>query len=74
MPLTFGKMNALITSDPNSDKPSKAPYSEDSGSFSPCFNALLNIRVTLVCILFVLVLKFLQICAINRDAKSLNAQ
>lgn len=67
-------MKVFMTSVPSSDNPSNAPYSEESGNLSSSFKALLNIRVILVCMLFVLVLKFLHICAIRRDAKSLSAQ
>lgn len=67
-------MNILTTSGPNSDNACKAPYKEDNGILSPWFRALVNILVILVWILFVLVLKFLQICAMSRDAKSLKAQ
>jgi hypothetical protein len=70
----FGIIKILITSAPSSDRPSNAPYSDDKGTLSLCCSAFVNIRVILVCMLFVLVLKFLQIWDINRDAKSRSAQ
>jgi len=53
--------------------PSIAPYSEANCIFSSR-NAWLNMRVTRVWTLFVEVLKFLQIWAMSRDAKSRSAQ
>lgn len=76
LPITFifGKINILTTSVPSSERPWSAPYREERGTLSPCCRALLNILVTLVWMLFVLVLKFLHICAISLEAKSRRAQ
>lgn len=53
--------------------PSMLPYSEDNGDLS-LLRALEKILVTLVCMLLVDVLKFLQIWDMSREAKSLRAQ
>lgn len=73
MNFNLGMINTLITSVPSSDRPSRAPYIDESGVLS-LVKAALNRRVTRVCRLLVEVLKVLQICAISRAAKSRSAQ